>query len=444
MEELTLHRLHFAFTVAYHYLFPQLTMGLALIIFILKTMALRGVPGTNEAVRFWAKILGVGFVMGVVTGIPLEFQFGTNWARFSHAAGAIVGQTLAMEGVFAFFLESAVLYFLLFGEHRIGQRGHWVASLLLLCGTWLSGYFVVCANAWMQHPVGYSLSPEGRFELESLFALLTNPWAGPQYLHTMIGAVITGCFAVAAVGSYYLLRGIHERVALRFTKVAVCLGLPATVAAAFPSGDWQAQMVLTHQPATFAAMEGHFHTEAGAGLVLIGQPNMEELRLDNPIIVPRMLSFLTHQRWDSTIAGLTSFPRDQWPTQVPLVYYAYHIMAGLGTLFIGIMVLAGLGLLRDRLARQRWLLWTLMLSLPFPFIANTAGWMTAECGRQPWIIHGLMRTADGSSTNVSAGNALFTLIGFAGMYALLSVLFFFTTTRIIALGPEPIGTAPHG
>jgi len=436
MEALTIHRFQFAFTVTYHYIFPQLTMGLALLIFILKTMALRGDRVANHAVRFWAKIFGLTFVMGVITGIPLEFQFGTNWSRFAEAAGGVIGQTLAMEGVFAFFLESSFLYLLLFGEDRLGQRGHWVAALLVFVGTWLSGFFIVCTNAWMQHPVGYEITPDGVIRLASLSALFTNPWAVPQYLHVMVGTTITASFVMAAIGAFYMLRGEHVAMARRSLAVAVVVGLVASGLAAFPTGDIQGKLVYKHQPVTFAAMEGHFHTEDGAGLVLIGQPNIPELRLDNPVVLPRMLSFLTHQRWEARIVGLNDFERALWPDNIELLYYAYHVMAGLGTIFIAIMVLSALFLWRGTLYEQRWMLWILMLAVPFPFIANTAGWMTAELGRQPWLIHGLMRTADGHSTNVSGGNALFTLIGFMGMYVILSVLYFFLATRIIARGPE--------
>jgi len=436
MEALTIHRFQFAFTVTYHYIFAQLTMGLALLIFVLKTMALRGDPVANQAVRFWAKILGVTFVMGVVTGIPMEFQFGTNWSRFSEAAGGVIGQTLAMEGVFAFFLESAFLYLLLYGERRLGQRGHWVVALLVFIGTWLSGFFIVCTNAWMQHPVGYEITPDGVIKLASLSALFTNPWAIPQYLHTMVGAVITGSFMMAAISAFYVLRGEHVATARRSSSVAVVVGLIASVLAAMPTGDIQAGLIYKHQPVTFAAMEGHFHTEDGAGLVLIGQPNMQKMHLDNPVVLPKVLSFLTHQRWDATIVGLSDYDRKLWPDNVELLYYSYHVMAGLGTFFIGIMMLSVFFLWRRKLHEQRWLLWALMLFLPLPFIANTAGWMTAELGRQPWLVYGLMRTADGHSTQVSAGNALFTLLGFMGLYVVVSALYFFLTTRIIARGPE--------
>jgi cytochrome d ubiquinol oxidase subunit I len=437
MESLTLHRLHFAFTITYHYLFPQLTMGLALLILVLKSLALRTRdPDYDHAVRFWSRILGVAFVMGVVTGIPMEFQFGTNWARFARATGGIIGQALAMEGVFAFFLESSVLYFVLFGEKRLGPKGHWLATLLLWLGTWLSGYFVVCSNAFMQHPQGYRIDAEGVMRLESLSSLLANRWALAQFSHTMIGSLITASFVVSGTGAFFLLNHRHLRVARKFMKVSVLAGLAAALLAAFPTGDAQAKLVLEHQPITFAAMEGHFHTERGAGLTLIGQPDLDTLTLDNPITLPRVLSFLTHQRWDSEIRGLAEFPRELWPDNVALLYYAYHVMAGLGTLFIAISALAAFLMWRDQLHESRGVLWLLMLVFPLPFVANTAGWMTAELGRQPWLVYDVLRTRDGSSNNVSAGTTLFSLIGFMGLYALLSLLFFFLITRIVAQGPS--------
>ena len=435
MDNVDIHRLHFAFTIAYHYLFPQLSMGLALLVLILKTMGLRGDAVANDGARFWCRILGLTFVMGVVTGIPMEFQFGTNWSRFSEAAGGVIGQTLAMEGIFAFFLESTFLYLLLFQEKRLGSRAHWFVALLVFTGTWLSGFFIVCTNAWMQHPVGHTISETGRIELASAWALLTNPWAIPQYLHTMIGTTITASFVMASIGAFYVLSGKHLLAAKKFLSLAVVVAGGAGVLAAFPTGDMQAKLVHNHQPEKFAAMEGHFHTETGAPLVLIGQPNMETLHLDNPIEIPKMLSVLTHLRWDAEVEGLSSYDRDRWPTNVPLLYYAYHIMAGLGTMFIAVSLLGVISLLQRKLYSRRWLLWIYMLFLPFPFIANTAGWATAELGRQPWIIYNVMRTVDGYSAHVSGGNTLFSLLGFAGMYSLLSVLFFFVAVRIISEGP---------
>jgi len=433
------HRFHFAFTATFHYLFPQLTMGLALLLFVWKTLALRTKdPRYDAAALFWGRIFGIAFVLGVVTGIPLEFEFGTNWAGFAKATGEVIGQTLAMEGVFAFFLESSFLGLFLHGARRLSPRAHWVVTLLLFLGTWTSGYFIVATNAWMQHPVGFVRDADGVFRLESLGAVLSNPWAVWQYLHTMLGAVVTACFAVAAVGAFYLLNGRHEAPARLFLRTGVLVGLPATVLLAFPTGDVQAQYVLEHHPVGFAAMEGLFETKEGAALVLVGQPDMERLALDNPIEAPNVLSVLSHHRWSAEIRGLKAFPRDEWPTNVPLLYYAYHVMVGLGTMLIAVMALAAWKLRRGRLFASRGLLGVLVLAVPFPYVANTAGWLTTELGRQPWVVHGLLRTSEAHSRNVSAGNATFTLIGFMGVYAVLGALFVLLVGRRIARGPDPV------
>lgn len=445
------HRFHFAFTASYHYLFPQLTMGLAFLIVVLQALGLRtGDERYDRAALFWGRVFGLAFVMGVVTGIPMEFQFGTNWARFSEATGGVIGQTLAMEGVFAFFLESSFLALFLFGRDKLGPRGHFASAVAVWLGSWASGYFIVATNAFMQHPVGYELDAQGRMALASLGALLTNPWLVWQYVHTIAGAVVTGSFAVAAVGAYYVLadsmsdghsgpseRAEHGRV---FLRVAIPVALVASVLIAFPTGDMQAGAVARHQPPTFAAMEGLFHTGEPAGLVLVGQPDMEELRLDNPIEIPAALSFLTYRRWDARVEGLTSFPREDWPDNVPLLYYAYHLMVGLGTIFIGVTVLAALLLWRGKLFGSVPMLWVVMLAAPFPFIANTTGWMTAELGRQPWLVWGLLRTSAGTSQTVQPGNTLFSLIGFMGLYLVLGILFLFLAQREIAHGPAPTHT----
>jgi cytochrome d ubiquinol oxidase subunit I len=434
---LVIHRLHFAFTITYHYLFPQLTMGLAPLIVIFKSLALwKGDERYNKAARFWAKIFAINFLFGVITGIPMEFQFGTNWARFSHYSGGVIATALAMEGVFAFFLESSFLGLFLFGEKRFGQRVHWLAAFMVFAGSWISGFFIIVTDAWMQHPVGYEIAADGTAHLNSFWSLLFNEWALWQYVHNMGGAVITGSFAMAATGAYYVLSGKQEEYGRLFLRVGVIVAAIASVLQLFPSGDRQGKLVTDYQPVTLAAMEGLFQTESGASIVLVGQPDTANQKLDNPIYVPKALSFLTHRRWEAEVKGLNEFPRDQWPDNIPLLYYSYHIMVGLGTIFILVMVAAVLMLWRKKLFNARWMLWIVMLSFPFPYIANTAGWMTAEVGRQPWLVYGLMRTQDGFSANVSAGNGLFTLLGFMGMYTVLSILFIILIWREVGHGPD--------
>ena len=425
-EALTLHRLHFAFTVTFHYIFPQLTMGLALLIVYLKTKALRtGDEHWNRAARFWARIFGINFALGVVTGIPMEFQFGTNWAAFSRSAGGVIGQTLAMEGVFSFFLESSFLGLFLFGEKKLGKVGHWWAAFLVFLGSWLSGFLIVATDAWMQYPTGYAIGAHGEFLLSSFWGLLLNKWALWQYAHTMLGAVQTGCFVMAAVGAFYLLTHRDQVYGRTFIRTGVVVGIIAAVLQLFPTGDMQGKLVSEYQPPTLSAMEGLFTTQTGAPLAILGQPDVPNRRLDNPLVIPKMLSFLTYMAWASQVRGLDRFPEDLWPDHVPLLYYSYHVMVGLGTIFIAILALAALLLWRGRLYESKWMLWTLLMAFPLPYIANTAGWMTAELGRQPWLIYGLMRTAAGVSPRVSSGNTLFTLIGFMGLYTLLAVLFLF-------------------
>jgi cytochrome d ubiquinol oxidase subunit I len=435
---LDIHRLQFAFTATFHYLFPQLTMGLALLLLVLKTLALRtGNAHYDRALRFWARIFAVNFAIGVVTGIPLEFEFGTNWAVFSRSAGSVIGQPLAMEGIFSFFLESSFLGLLLHGERRLGRMGHWVATLLVWLGSWLSGYFIVATNAWMQHPTGYAMGPDGRFLLSSFWGLILNPWALWQYAHTMLGAVQTGCFVMAAVGAFYLLADRDLEYGRTFVRIGVIVGVFAAALQMFPTGDAQGRMIARDQPITLAAMEGLFHSETSAGIAILGQPDVEAQHIDNPLIIPGALSFLTYRAWTAEVRGLDQFPPDQWPVSIALLYYSYHVMVGLGTIFFAILVIAAWKLIRGTLYASRAMLWALMLAAPFPYIANTAGWLTAEMGRQPWLIYGLQRTREGVSPLVSAGNAWFTFLGFAGLYMVLGILFLLLVYREIERGPDP-------
>jgi cytochrome d ubiquinol oxidase subunit I len=443
-DALVFHRLQFAFTIVYHYLFPQLTMGLALLIVIMKALGLRaGGERWNDAARFWIRIFGINFAVGVVTGIPMEFQFGTNWARFSRHAGNVIGHTLAMEGLFAFFLESSFLALLVWGERRLSKVGHFFAAVALFLGSWLSGYFIVTTNAFMQHPVGHAVAADGTLRLVDFWAFVLSPWALAQYAHTMVAAVVTGSFVVSAVGAYYTLTGRHLPTAALFLRLGVTAALVASVLVAV-TGDRQAKLVARHQPVALAAMEGRFETGAHAGLTVIGQPNVAARRLDNPVVIPWVLSFLAYGTFHAEVKGLDAFPQENWPDNIELLYYAFHIMAGLGTIFTAIALVAILLWWAGRLDRTRPMLWILMLAFPLPYIANTVGWMTAELGRQPWLIFGLFRTAHGASPTVHAGTVIFTLIGFCGLYLALGILFLFMIGREIAHGPAPLSPAARG
>jgi cytochrome d ubiquinol oxidase subunit I len=391
----------------------------------------------DAAADFWIRIFGLNFALGVATGIPMEFQFGTNWGAFARFAGGVVGQTLAMEGLFAFFLESSFVALLVFGRRRLGARGHFLAAVALFVGSWLSGYFIVTTNAFLQHPVGYTTLPDGRLALSDFWAFLLNPWGLVQYAHTLLAALVTGAFVVTAVGAYWTLSGRHAPEARATLRVGVVLGLVATLGVAFPTGDAQAKLVARHQPATLAAMEGRFESGSGAAITLIGQPNVQDKRLDNPVEVPAALSFIAYGHFGAFVRGLDEFPQTEWPTNIELLYYAFHVMVGLGTIMSGLMAIAALFLWRKKLEATRPLLWTLMLAVPFPYIANTAGWLTTELGRQPWLIYGLFRTEHGSSPTVHSGDALFTLIGFAGLYLLLGLLYMALVLREIGRGPAP-------
>ncbi len=441
MEDMLFYdRMQFAFTITFHYLFPQLTMGLSLIIVYFKGKFLYNkIEKYNDVAKFWMKIFALNFAMGVVTGIPMEFQFGTNWAKFSELTGGIIGQTLAMEGMFSFFLESSFLGLFIFGEKLLGHKLHFVTGFLVFLGSWASGYLIIATHSWMQHPVGFEILENGKFVLNNFGALFSNPWLLPSYLHNQLASLITASFVVGGIGAFYILNNKHNEFGKIFVKTGVVFGFIASTLVAFPTGDLVAKNVVKYQPVTFAAMEGIFETEEGGSeIVLIGQPNIQDKKLDNKIAVPNILSFLTYQDWDAEIKGLNEFNPEDYPTNIPGLYYAYHIMVGLGTIFIGLLFFALIQLFRKKLYKTKWILWSLLFLLPFPYIANTMGWYTAELGRQPWLVYNLLRTSAGASPTVSSGNTLFTLLGFVGLYLLLGLLFLMLAGKIINKGPQLI------
>lgn len=430
-------RLQFAFTITFHYIFPQLTMGLSLLIVYFKWKFLKtDIEKYNNAAKFFMKIFAVNFTMGVVTGIPMEFQFGTNWAKFSELTGQIIGQPLAMEGMFSFFLESSFLALFIFGEKLMGQKLHFLTGFLVFLGSWISGWFIIATNSWMQHPVGYEVLENGKFVLHNFSALFSNPWLIPAFLHNQAASLVTSSFVVASIGAFYILRNKNVEYGKLFLKTGVIFGVISSLLVAFPTGDWNAKNVAKHQPAAFAGMEGIFKTEdGGSEIVLIGQPNMLDKKLDNKIAVPNILSFLTYKDWNRQIKGMDQFNKEDLPDNIPALYYAYHIMVGLGTIFIAIMILSAFFLWKNKIFTIKPLLWIIMFLVPFPYIANLTGWYVAELGRQPYLVYGLLRTSVGMSPTVSSGNTLFTLLGFVGLYMVLGLLFLVLVGKAIHQGP---------
>jgi cytochrome d ubiquinol oxidase subunit I len=341
--------------------------------------------------------------------------------------------------VFAFFVESAFLGLYLFGGEAYGKLVRWFAAFMVFSGSWASAYFILTVNAWMQHPVGYRILPNGNLVVEHLWKLLLNQWLFHEYIHVMGGAVVTGAFMMAGVGALYLITRRNEHYARLFLTMGVLIGFVALAWQFYPSGDIEAKAVAEYQPTKLAAQEGVFDkVEIGAPELLVGQPDMQKLKMLNPIRVPYFLSWLSYYYPDSAVRGLKSFPRKDWPDNVPLVFYSYRIMVGLQNITLGIYGLAALlWVWKRRLFRSRRILWVLVILTPLPFLMNTAGWFTAELGRQPWVVYGVMRTAYAASNMVDPTNVYFTFAGLAGLFLLLSVLYVLLVIKELYFGPEP-------
>jgi cytochrome d ubiquinol oxidase subunit I len=365
----------------------------------------------------------------------MEFQFGTNWATFSEKAGGVVGQPLAMEGLYAFMLESVFLGVLLYGRGLVPRQLHVASAILVWLGSWLSGFFIIATDAWMQHPVGYALDAAGRYEIQNLAAVLLSPWAAWQFAHVMTGAMIAGSLIVAGVGALYLLSRSHAAFGERFLRTGIVCGFVFSMLAIFPTGDLNAANVTRYQPIKLAAMEGLFESQHGAPMAIIGMPDETNRRLIDPIFVPDALSYLAYGNFRANVHGLSAYAAELWPP-VSLTYYAYHVMVGLGTIFAAVTAFSVLLLWRKKLSGARWLLWIILLISPFPYIANEAGWTVTEVGRQPWIIYGLMKTGEAYSANVASGETVFTIIGFMGLYLVLGLVCVYLVLREIGIGPD--------
>jgi len=442
MEAVLLSRIQFAVTVMFHYLFPPLTIGMgAFLVFLVGRGLKTGDPEYNRAAKFWTKIFALNFVLGVVSGIVLEFQFGTNWAAYSRYVGDVFGSILASEALFAFFLESVFLALLVFGWDRVSPKVHFFATLMVFVGSVISALWIIVAISWQQTPAGFVLrdfeTPGGvvqRAELTDFWSVVFNPSAMDRLVHVLLGALILGAFFILSVSAYYLLKDRHIDFARRSFVTALVVAAIASAAAGV-SGDSHARVVAEYQPAKLAAMEGVYKTEeGGTPFHLFGIPDSEAKRVRFAIKIPGMLSFLTHRDFSKPVDGLDKFEPDIPPVALP--FFGFHIMVWLGCYFIALTFYALWLLWRKKLFQTRWMLWLFVFSVPLPFIANQTGWIAAEVGRQPWIVYNLLRTGDAVSQTVTTAQVGGSLAMFGLIYVLLFAVWIFLLTDRIRKGPE--------
>jgi cytochrome d ubiquinol oxidase subunit I len=426
MSALTLARAQFALTVMVHYLYPVLTMGLAVVLVIVAGLRLRRPDEVyHRMLRFWTHIFGVVFAGGVATGVVMEFEFGTNWARYSRFVGDIFGAPLAAEALIAFFLESSFLSILLFGEKRVSRRVHWFATLMVALGATLSAFWIVAANSWQQTPAGFHMVL-GRAELTDFAAAVFNPSTLLRFLHAVLGSWVTAAVFVGSLSAYYLLRGKHQEFARRSLRLALVFGL-AALAAEVVVGDAHTRQVARTQPEKFAAIEVLHHTQAGAPLAVVGQPLPE-------VLLPKLLSFMTYFDFNARVTGLDAFaPEDRPP--VTATAMSFHAMLWLG-LGLGVVLAVGVFLWwRGRLFVSRRYLKILYYCLPIPFVVNEVGWITAEVGRQPWSVYHLLRTEDAFSRSVPAAQVVLSLLMFVVVYIGLLGLTLYLVRKKVLQGP---------
>ncbi len=442
MDVIWLSRVQFALTIMFHYLFPPLTIGLGVLLVILEGAWLKTRdPGYKSAAKFWTKVFALNFAMGVVTGIVMEFQFGTNWATYSRYVGDVFGSALAAEGIFAFFLESGFLAVLVFGWDRVSPLMHFFSALMVSLGSIFSSIWIVVANSWQQTPTGYHLveytiggRTQVRAEITDFWAVVFNPSTVERLVHVWIGAFILGAFFVMSITAYYILRKRHETFARRSFTAALGVALVASLAA-LVSGHSQAKNVYHTQPAKMAAFEGHFQTAGGVPLYVFGFPDEQTQQVRAGLKIPGMLSFLIHNDAKAEVKGLDGFPKDKWPP-VAASFHCYHIMVALGMFFIGITVLAAILWWRGTLFSKKWLMWVFVFAVVGPYIANELGWAAAEIGRQPWIVYGLLRTSDAASPAVGAAEVLGSIIMFGLIYLILFGIWLYLLNAKIKAGPE--------
>ncbi len=437
MDTELLSRIQFAFTIAFHYIYPPLSIGLGVLLVVMEGMYLKTKQKIYENItRFWIKVFALIFAMGVATGIVMEFEFGTNWAVYSRFVGDVFGSALAAEGVFAFFLESGFLAILVFGWNKVSPKLHFFSTIMVSFGSMLSAVWIVVANSWQQTPAGYHLQNNGgvfRAEITDFWAMVFNPSSVDRLLHTLSGAWLAGAFLVISVSAFYILKNKHVDFGKKSMKIAIALAVFASLFQLF-TGHHSASGISVNQPAKLAAFEGHFET-GPAPLYLFGWVNENEQKVNFGIAVPGMLSYLIYGDSQKPVTGLNEFkPEDRPP--VNIVFQSYHLMVAIGFALIGISLLSLLLLRKERLFKSGLILKLLVVSVLLPQAANQLGWISAEVGRQPWIVYNLLRTKDAYSKTVSSGEVLFSLILFTLIYALLFVLFLYLLDRKIKHGPE--------
>lgn len=437
MDVEILSRIQFAFTVAFHYIYPPLSIGLGLLMVIMEGMYLRtGEKMYETMARFWTKIFALTFGIGVATGIVMEFEFGTNWATYSRYVGDVFGSALAAEGIFAFALESGFLGVLLFGWNRVSPKVHFIATVGVFLGSMFSAVWIVIANSWQQTPAGYHVVGEGmeaRAEITDFWAMVFNPSSVDRLTHVWIGAFLAGTFLVLSVHAYYLLKNKHVELSKKAFKIALVVATISALAQLF-TGHRSADGVAENQPAKLAAMEGHFDSLAVADAYLIGWVDKEEQKVTG-LGIPGALSFMVHFDFETPVPGLNAFPEDERPTALNAIFQFYHLMVAIGMALIALTLYACFQWWRGRLFEQKWLLWAFVFAVILPQIANQFGWYTAEMGRQPWVVYGLLRTSDALSEVVTANQVLFSLIMFTFIYTILFALFIYLLNKKIQAGP---------
>jgi cytochrome d ubiquinol oxidase subunit I len=435
-------RIQFAFTIGFHYIYPPLSIGLGLMIVILEGLFLKTQKPVYEmAVRFWIRIFALIFGIGVATGIIMEFEFGTNWATYSKYVGDIFGSALAAEGIFAFALESGFLGILIFGWNRVGRGVHFLSTIMVFLGSMFSAVWIVVANSWQQTPAGFHIVGQGmgaRAEITDFWAMVFNPSSVTRILHVWVGAILAGGFLVLSVNAWYLVHRRHTEIARPCFRIALVV---VTVFSLLQLliGDRSAVIVAKYQPAKLAAMEGHFDSSGRADLYLFGYVNKRTERTSG-LKIPGGLSWLTYGSFQTPVTGLRAFKPGDRPSQVNSVFQFYHLMIGSGVAMIILSLLGCWLWWRNTLFDRRWLLWVYALSVLLPQIANQAGWFTAEMGRQPWVVYGLLRTSEALSRVVTANQVVFSLVLFTIVYIGLFALFLFQLNRKIQHGPVGYGT----